>query len=182
MTTNLDRQAIRRDLENAVLKAHLRAYDGACSVWREVDTKAQGTITVAGIFVAATFGVLTRFPSHFSQSELWALRTNLVALVASVGCGIGTLWLRKFDYPATGDEVTVRMNALYSLEAGKDKTDERFSEVWSALEEWADGRWRESIKGVEGQNHNKSKWLLAAQVCLVVAIVASAVLTSFLAK
>lgn len=177
-------RAIRVDLEEKALAANYRTYEAVCSIWREIDTKAQGTITVAGIFVAATFAVITRFPSHFSMPELWTLRMSIGSLVLSVVASLAALWVRKFDYPPTGQEIEERMADTYSVcvENGKERTPERVAELEQGILSWSRKRWADTIAVVEANNHKKAACLVAAQVFLVVAVVATSSLTALLVK
>lgn len=161
-----EKQAVLRE------KALLASYDEykeLTGTWRNLDVKAQGNITVAGIFVAAAFAYLTKFSAPGLGEKVFLLFT-VVFLIICVVLSLVVLQVREvpphylggFMRRMVGDlegateaELQAYLPTFYNLHA----------DLWNSTSD-------KLIKA----NKDKGAFLWLAQVSLIVAICTAAML------
>lgn len=92
------------EAEKEVLTAFKDQFHFARDRLRSIDAKAQGTIAIAGIFLAAIFA-LTRNGTRLGVTHQVLILGALILLVASVLLAVLTLKVRKFTAPPAAEVV-----------------------------------------------------------------------------
>ncbi|HEX8148175.1 MAG TPA: hypothetical protein VF591_13425 [Pyrinomonadaceae bacterium] len=156
-------------LREKALEASYDEYKELTAAWRTLDTKAQGNVTIAGIFVAAAVAYLTKFERP-GPGERFFLLFAILFLVTCIVLALVALFIR--DVPphylgaslremvedlegVTGEEFQAQLRYFYNLHAEQ---------------------WESSRKRLSGANKVKGEYLLVSQVFLLLAIVSAAAL------
>lgn len=110
------------DSEYALLKIALEGYREEHSdlneTWRQLDTKAQGTTTIAGVFVAATFVFVREL--HSLCPAVWTrvgLAVGLLCLAASVTLALVAMWIRQVSAAPVGEPIEKFAEDLVALDS-----------------------------------------------------------------
>src|SRR6266852_3037846 len=87
---------IRTSWSEAVLDTYRKEYAELSDVWKGIDTKAQGTATIAGVFVAAAF----TFAKDLTGNKLdnlgrWLLAVAIFLLIVSIAFSVFALKMRE---------------------------------------------------------------------------------------
>ena len=161
----------RGELFKSVLDGYRVQYAELYQTWRSVDTKAQGNVAIAGIFLAALFV----FVRDIAPAALWWQKTLLVvsgcALTFSVLLALLVLELRTRWSPHARNIETLARDLA-------DLSDE--SEVRSRLPEFASEQiegWRNSVSDMDQIVKEKATKLYLAQVLLALGVVSIAIIT-----
>ena len=85
-----------------VLKAQEAAYKTAVEGFRDLDTKAQSTVAIAGVFLAAIFAILRQGPIAALDVKA-SISVSVVSLIGAVLLAIRALGLRKVVKPPAAD-------------------------------------------------------------------------------
>lgn len=142
--------------------------------WKQLDTKAQGTGALSGVFLAAVFAFGQQNSPMLTIVAVKAVAIALVLLLtAAILCAVICLWTREAQMPP--DAHTVRDQVRTFL--GADLDDEsRLAEREALLNGFLD-EWVSANATVAARNATKARWLTRAQVLLVAGAVISAGLT-----
>ncbi len=138
--------------------------------WRALDRKAQGTVAIAGIFIAAALAFLDAVPIADAVTTM-LLAIAVTALATSVVFAVLALRIREVRSPPPGDRITVMARDLSAPE--EPKTD--ISDVVGFLNEQIE-QWRPVNRDVRKHYNAKTQHMGRAQFYLTVAIIAVAVL------
>lgn len=163
---------IHERLRKAALDAYLEEYKQLKETWRSIETKAQGSIAVAGIFIAGALAFLTKMDAHLRCHEEILLFAGLACLIASVILAILVLRTRTTRAPPLGS-----FAGAYAIELVKVNTDADLQLHLDAFFRDGVSRWRDMITEVGKANESKADTLWCAQLFLIFAIVAVAVLS-----
>src|SRR5919109_4903212 len=90
--------------------AFLDGYREGAEIWKTLETKAQGLITTAGLFLAAAFA-FSREPSLLTLTKVILLVT-LVCLVWAILAALAVLRAAEFQLPDAGDAVAAARAAV----------------------------------------------------------------------
>lgn len=74
----------RESLRKVTLDAYRDEYNQDTETWRSLETKAQGNIAVAGIFIAGSLAYLTKSDLRLEHHEEIFLLIAIVCLIVSV--------------------------------------------------------------------------------------------------
>ena len=142
--------------------------------WKQLDTKAQGTGALAGVFLAAVFAFGQQNSPLLAATAVKAMALALVLLLtAAILAAVMCLWTREAQMPP--DAQTVRDQVRTFL--GADLDDEaRHAEREALLNGFLDD-WVAANATLTARNAAKARWLTRAQVLLVAGAVISAGLT-----
>lgn len=161
----------RAGLREKALTASYDEYKELVAAWRNLDTKAQGNATVAGIFIAAAFTYLTKFTLD-GRVEAGILLLALLCLVGCVLLSLGVLRVRNVPPHYLGGFMRRTVANL------KGKTDEDFRGYLPLFYEEHADLWHDSSQKFAAANRRKGKLLWAAQVSLIAAILSAALLVA----
>lgn len=157
------------------LKAQEMSYAEASDVWRCLESKAQSTFTISGVFLTATLAISNLAPQASNDCLSILVKslvvTAILLFIASVLIAVGTLRVRHVA-PPPYEKSADHIEEL--LDSGKSLDDK---ELRSYLRRrYRD--WRTPNAGIDKANESKGDWLSWSQVALVAAIVvATAALT-----
>ena len=77
----------------------LRAeYRELSETWRHIESKAQGAVTILGIFLAGVFAFIRLLPEDATPVEKWFLVAALALLAFSIVCAVLALRIRRKNY------------------------------------------------------------------------------------
>ncbi len=161
----------RGELFKAVLDAYRVEYAELYQTWRSIDTKAQGNVAIAGIFLAGLFA----FVKDIVLATLWWQKTLLVvsgcALSFSVLLAVLVLKVRTRRSPQVAHYIETLARDLADL------SDE--SDIRSRLPAFASDQiegWRNSVSEMDRLVTEKANKLYWAQVLLGLGVVSIAII------
>jgi hypothetical protein len=169
-----DPASTRIDLLDRSLKYCTADYDLATATFAALDSKAQATFGVAGVFVAGTVALLNSLRVSDSPSG-WAVALvvlTYVLLVASIATSLISLKVREVATPIDSASV-----ARMTLEVVTLPDEELTDEVRANWYRDQLGEWKRVIQEVDGVNSMKGRWLVWAQALLLVAIICAGLAT-----
>lgn len=142
--------------------------------WKQLDTKAQGTGALSGVFLAAVFAFGQQNSPLMAHVAVKTVAIALVLLLtAAILAAVICLWTREAQMPP--DAQTVRDQVRTFL--GADLDDEaRLAEREALLSSFLDD-WVAANATLTARNATKARWLVRAQALLVAGAVISAGLT-----
>ncbi|HKG13344.1 MAG TPA: hypothetical protein VKB12_08390 [Pyrinomonadaceae bacterium] len=158
-------------LRACVLTSYQEAYKERTDNWKSLETKAQGSITIAGIFIAGAFAYIDKSATTMSMHQQFLAITAVASLVASVLLAVYALKIQEVLPPPYGNFVKANV--------------ERFLEVTDEAElrervEYFDydmiSQWERVLNVVDEQIGKKVDCLFNAQAALVFAVVVVAIL------
>jgi hypothetical protein len=162
---------IRRQLADLWLSASGEQYKELAETWKALETKAQGAITVAGIFLAATFAFAREAASLDTISKL-LVGVTAILLVASVTVALLSLEIRQVLAPPMADFVEGGTRDLMKLQDAQLTEDLVARFVVDRANEW------KQVNGtLAKENHKKAKQVWISQLLLGAATVPVAVVT-----
>jgi hypothetical protein len=143
--------------------------------WKQLDTKAQGTGALSGVFLAAVFAFSQQTSPLLAVPWIKGLALGLVFLLtAAILCAVLSLWTREAQMPP--DAETVRDQVKAFLGADLDdvaRRAERDAILAGFLDEWVAAN-----ATLSARNAAKVRWLMRAQSLLVIGALISAGLTA----
>ena len=131
--------------------------------WKALETKAQGTVAIAGIFLAGAFTFIRNLHAGSPAVERWALAALAAMLGVAVGLAILALRVRAVPDPAPGVETERMAVAVCALT--DDEIDERLPHLYG--EQFT--VWREVNQQTRENVQEKAKYLGWAQGWLMAA-------------
>ena len=142
--------------------------------WKQLDTKAQGTGALAGVFLAAVFAFGQQNSPLLAIAAVKAMAIALILLLTgAILCAVMCLWTREAQMPPDAETVRDQVKAFL----GADLDDEaRLAEREALLNGFLDD-WVSANGTLAARNATKVRWLTRAQVLLVAGAVISAALT-----
>ncbi len=162
----------RLDLLLLSLDAHKAEYLEHSDNWKNLETKAQGAVAIAGIFLAVLFSWVHDIPQNYSCLEYFLLIASIVLLVSSVICAILGLKIRKVCFPPIGSmdgDITID---ILSIEDKKE-----FKERIPAFLNDQIHVWDETNKDIQNNNERKAKYIEVSQITIMAAACVVALLS-----
>jgi hypothetical protein len=160
---------LRTNVLQGVIASYEREYKELEDVWKQLDAKAQGTITVCGVLLAGIFA-FAREPvgAHLDQM---ILRASVVLIVISIGFALNALQVRSVLGAPVGEEhEKLAFDLLDLRDWAKAERQENFLRDQAA-------QWRNSNNSVHAANQQKAGRVQWAQWVLVGAVVCTASVT-----
>jgi uncharacterized membrane protein YkvI len=152
------------------LRAHLldsyeQEYRELGAEWRAIEAKAQGTVTIAGVFIASAFAFLNQLTESTTSLQRLLLASGITGLVATVLLSVVALRVRTiYQAPIGEDQYKPVMDLLKIKEA--DVLAERLPGL---QHDRLDG-WKSTNEKLTKERRKKAETLFAAQVVLVVTL------------
>lgn len=103
------------DIKDYALKSFVEQYKDLMDTWKALDSKAQGNVTIAGIFLAAAFTWSRNSQTEFSTMHQCLLILAIGLLIFSVATAICALFVKKFEHPPFGKKVYEMVKDLESV-------------------------------------------------------------------
>ena len=167
-----DASKIREFLRKTLLDSYRDEYKELADIWRGLETKAQGNIAIAGIFIAVVFAFIREAGQQSYWAERACLGLALIFLVISVIFSIMVLRVRQAPFPPMGGFVDKMFIDHLNI-----KDDAELLERLPLLINDQAKAWRQVKEMVVTSNKSKARNLWAAQVFLLAAILTFATLT-----
>jgi hypothetical protein len=160
-------------LRNMILPEYKNAYEMELTYWKNIEDKAQSTVSISGIFIAAAFAFV-----NVSELELDIIGQILAAIsLTSFSLSIYFSILAMFVRPLTVLSFGETEKKLLS-QIKNDSLDEfKELDIFSMLADTQIEQWSRAIKSVRSNVVIKSQRLKYSQLLLVVAIFSVALLT-----
>jgi hypothetical protein len=164
--------AMRRSLRQTVLDSYKDEYKEFSEVWKSVETKAQGTVTIAGIFIAAAF----TFAKDLAATRLdWYgklfLGAAIVLLIPSIVLSVLALRRRTIKSIPAGSQVEQWADDI------QDASEEDLAELTQRFIDQHSLIWKETTESTKAAVAQKEGLLYAAQLLLLFAIGAATIVT-----
>lgn len=167
-----DVSKIREFLRKTLLDSYREEYKEISDVWRTLETKAQGNIAVAGIFIAGAFAFIGKINQQTYWLEKGLLSAALLFLVGSVIASVLVLRVRQLYFPPLGGFIDQMF-----IDHLKVKDDEELLERLPLFINDQAKAWRSVKSNIEEQNRQKATYLTLAQWSLLIAILIVALAT-----
>ncbi len=164
--------SMRRTLRQTVLDSYKEEYKELSDLWKSLETKAQGTVTIAGIFIAAAFTFakdLTSTRLDFC-SKLF-LAVAILLLIPTVILSVLALRRRTIRWIPAGADVEQIADHIEDV-PNEDLADRarRFIDEHSGI-------WKQTVESTREATTRKEELLNVAQILLLFAIGAATIVT-----
>ena len=165
------------DHSDALRKAALSAYEAEHSrlvdVWKALESKAQATVAIAGIFIGGTLALAKDIKPDADPLTRVAIFLLTCILLGVVICGIQALRVTDVAGAPGGESLEGLAAALLALPPAElpDRMPRFFGDV--------SGIWRKANAEHRTVNEKKARWIAWGQWLLLSAIVAAAGLTTW---
>jgi len=166
-----DVDSTKESLQKLVLESFYEEYREYSENWRNLETKAQGNIAIAGVFVGGVFAFLTKSGSTPDVYERFILLITITLLILSVIFAMQVLRTRIVLVPPLGSFMDYSVKHLLEV----DETE--FAERVRRFNRDHVKKWREVMQKTSTSLHSKASYLWIAQILLMIAIFAIAILT-----
>lgn len=160
-----DIAGIKETLPDKILDAYSDAYKELSDNWRGLETKAQGNIAIAGIFIAGAFAFIQKISPELNLAEKVMLVAALFFLIMSVILAVRALRVQIVPAPLFGRfvEGSVKRLLLINDEAEFNRRFTNFINDYAV-------KWQNVLLDLSEQLHNKASDLEKAQAFLIGAI------------
>jgi hypothetical protein len=166
-----DAAAVKESFLDKALDAYEVSYKELAANWRSLEVKAQGSITIAGVFIAASFAFLQKIQPELILVEKVVLGLALLLLVASVLLAVRVLAVRSVPAPIFADRVARIAKSLHGVGDGA-----QFPQFALWTYEAYFREWEKVIAATQKLTLDKGARLAQAQWLLQAAIIAAALL------
>ena len=166
-----DAAAVKESFLDKALDAYEVSYKELAANWRGLEVKAQGSITVAGVFIAASFAFLQRLTPELHDYEKVVLGLALLLLVASVLLAVRVLTVKSVPAPIFGDRIGRYAKSLHGV-----SDEAQFPQYALWTYETYFNEWEKVIAATQKLTLDKAGRLSQAQWFLQAAVVAAALL------
>jgi hypothetical protein len=164
---------IKKSLYKETLDAYVAQYKDITETWKSLETKAQGTVTIAGIFIASAFVFIKDIrTSNLIFNQRLLLVAAVSCLILSVIFAILALTLRSIASPPGGERISLIVKDILRLNEGETAEthaaalpDLRLSLFNEQIRDW-----KKAIDSANETIEFKVGWLWWAQWLLVLAI------------
>ena len=160
-----------QELAKDVLNSYRDEYKDLADNWKALDTKAQGTGAIAGVFLAAGFAWVRDLPAEFLSWQRGFLAFSLAFLALSILFALFALWVRTIPSPPLGEVVKVLTDDLLPALQGDESAQRATAFVNDQVE-----LWRTTNTSVFGKSQRKGHWVICSQNSLFLAAGALALL------
>jgi hypothetical protein len=149
-----------------VLESYGKAYDEARDNWKSLDTKAQGTVAIAGIFIAGIISIFRELSASGFDFNHFVLGFSTLDSALAVGFAASTLWIRKSKLPPSG-----RDTRDFAREILRHDQTASPLEIEQAFVQEQIAAWDASIASVRTEYNKKASRLLYSQILLLAVVV-----------
>jgi hypothetical protein len=160
----------KESLKSTVLDSYLDEYKEYVANRRNLETKAQGNVAIAGIFIAGVFALITKSDFRLNEVERFVLLLAMGFLVSSIVFSILVLQARTVPSPPLGSFIDYSVKHLLKID------DTEFYERLQLFSNDHMNRWRMVMSKTDKEIKLKANRLWVAQVLLVIAILSAALL------
>lgn len=161
MTTD---QISKRDFLQFVFDRATYEQDELVDRWKQLDTKAQATTTIAGVFIAAAFAFVRNTGAQPLGYQKWMFATMLISLAATIGFAIFTMLIRTISLPLTTEEVAKMIKDVLEMPS------KEFERRYEGLLVDTMDRWINALNETHGAVTAKARHLMFAQYSLLCSV------------
>jgi len=154
----------RESLLKTVLESYPEEYKEFVNNWHSLEGKAQGSVAIAGIFIAGAFAYLRENIALMNCYQKTLLGCGIVCLLITVAYSIMALRIRKLPAPPMGEYLDKIVCDLLRV-----KDSELLERIPLFVQDQIIG-WRIVRKGLSDSNLRKAKNIWIGQILLVGAI------------
>lgn len=164
--------SMRQLLRQRALDSYREEYKELSEVWKALETKAQGTVTIAGIFIAAAF----TFAKDLAATRLdyygnLFLGAAIILLIPAIICSVLVLWKRTVQSIPSAEDIEWWADLI------RDTPDNALPDRICSFLDQQSIVWKETVASSRDAIERKAELLLVAQVLLLLAIGAASVVT-----
>jgi hypothetical protein len=165
---------IRIDLLDRALSYCTEDYHLVTTTYAALDSKAQATFGVSGLFIAGTVALLNNITAP-TEVFLWTIALVVLTyglLVSAVVASLVALKVREVATPMDSAAMTTMTLDVIDLPDEELTAEVRANWYRDQLREW-----KRVIEEVESVNSSKARWLGSAQVMLIIAVICAGLAT-----
>lgn len=153
---------LQRDAAEFALECTKGEYDDLADTFKSLDSKAQGTVTLAGILVAAPFAFLKEITVMAGPLQ-WLVSGTLLASLGTIGCVLVALRVAEIAMPLSGS-VAAKLAADASRDdLPEDDAEAAKDELMSAFLTDVQGTWARAVEDLRAKALTKAAWVARAQ-------------------
>jgi hypothetical protein len=155
-----------------VLSAYQSDYKDAVEHWRSLETKAQASITMAGIFLAAGFALVRELDPTTTWWVRGLLLIGALALMVAVVFAVLALKVRVVPAPPSAETLNRIVNDFFRAPGPTNLEQETRNQLHDRIRTWQ-GCVRDRVQ----LNRSKAQNVLRAQLALLTTVTVVALLT-----
>lgn len=131
-----DVSEIKNEIMQFAYDCSAREHEELSDTWKLLDTKAQATAAIAGVFVAAAFAFVRNTSLNVGPTEKWLLSLALLFLTASILCAVLAMVVRPISMPLSGADAAKSVGDV--LRQSESELPERQTNlIADAVTQWA---------------------------------------------
>ena len=138
--------------------------------WKALETKAQGTAAIAGVFVGGIFAITRDLDASTPVAEVWLLGVVILLLTAAILLAVRALYVRNLADPPAGFQLEQMAMDTVKLDDGS------FAEALPAVYGEQFTVWREANEDLRSAVVTKALAVWRAQFVLAGAVLLMAVI------
>jgi hypothetical protein len=166
-----DLHQIRESLRASTIAAYQEQYKDLMDTWKGLETKSQGNIAIAGIFIAGSFAIMKDILPLLHTVERLIFSIALGCLVVSIILSILSLQVREVVEPPLGDK-QYDLGRLLITALNENEFKEQISNALNTQILW----WQEAITKAKTVFLLKAGYLRWAQLLIMAAVILITVL------
>ena len=160
-------------LYDNVITAYEDEYKDINETWRSIETKAQGTVAIAGIFAAGAFAFTRELLVNVNPTQRWLHVLTMAFLISSVIMAVWALFVRRTSGAPLGESMENIVRDLVLNDVPESELPQRLNN----LQKEQAARWRSVNAELTTSNVTKGRLLRISQCLLVLAIITIGALT-----
>ncbi|UJX42090.1 hypothetical protein K9F62_05230 [Desulfovibrio sp. JY] len=110
-----DKDEMHKLLNIEILETAKQHYSELRQTWSLLDKKAESSITVAGIFLAAIFAFMKEFSHNIGYFEKITLVGIVIFLMSTIALALAALWGRKSYISPPSESIRGRVEKLLNI-------------------------------------------------------------------
>jgi hypothetical protein len=161
-----DLHHIREFFRKSVITAYQEQYKDMAETWKGLETKSQGNVAIAGIFIAGAFAIIKDILPSLLTVEKVLFSFALGFLVATIVLSILSLQVREVAEPPFGDH-HYYLGKLLINALNENEFKEQISNAMNTQILW----WQEAVMKAKEIILLKAKYLRTAQSLIMAAAI-----------
>jgi len=163
------------DLPSLAIEMSREQYRDMVEAWRDLDGKAQGLTTIAGIFLGGIFALFSRDNLQLGHFATLLLISSILLLLATFIGAIASLFVKPAKAAPSSELV------FDVAKAARDATDQEKIERLNRLHNDLFDRWKEANDDLSRATYQKGCVVRLAQVSLMLATITVSTLAGIIA-
>lgn len=146
-----------KEVWNSIIASYESEYKDLCENWKIVETKAQSTLTLSSVMLAAAFAFARELPDSFNVFHKCLFCAAILSLALCVSTAVWSLRIRSLGGPPLGGSAHKILEDL--SRRGIYTQEERYFKTLS-------DNWKANNDEVSENIDDKSSIIGSAQICL----------------